>query len=87
MLPLAVTGRSKKEKRAMAGEALSQVGLAEKRQRLPGEISGGEKERAAVARAIVNEPPANPATVSAAGRSPPAPGTGHCEPPGPWSTP
>ncbi len=57
MLPLAVTGRSKKEKRAMAGEALSQVGLAEKAHRLPGEISGGEKERAAVARAIVNDPP------------------------------
>lgn len=57
MLPLAVSGRSKKEKQGMAVEALSQVGLAEKARRLPGEISGGEKERVAVARAIVNEPP------------------------------
>jgi putative ABC transport system ATP-binding protein len=57
MLPLTVTRRSKTEKRAMALEALSRVGLAEKADRLPGEISGGEKERVAVARAIVNEPP------------------------------
>ena len=57
MLPLTVTRRSKTEKRAMALEALSRIGLAEKAARLPGEISGGEKERVAVARAIVNEPP------------------------------
>jgi putative ABC transport system ATP-binding protein len=57
MLPLAVARRSRGEKRAMAEEALAQVGLADKAGRLPGEISGGEKERVAVARAIVNEPP------------------------------
>jgi putative ABC transport system ATP-binding protein len=57
MLPLTVTRRATAQKRAMALEALSRVGLAEKADRLPGEISGGEKERAAVARAIVNEPP------------------------------
>jgi putative ABC transport system ATP-binding protein len=57
MLPLTVTRRSQTEKRAMALEALSRVGLTGKADRLPGEISGGEKERAAVARAIVNEPP------------------------------
>jgi len=57
MLPLAVTRRAARQKRAMALEALSQVGLADKGDRLPGEISGGEKERVAVARAIVNEPP------------------------------
>jgi len=57
MLPLTVTRRAAKEKRAMALAALSQVGLADKADRLPGEISGGEKERVAVARAIVNEPP------------------------------
>ncbi len=57
MLPVVVTRRSKKEKRALALEALAQVGLADKADRLPGEISGGEKERVAVARAIVNEPP------------------------------
>jgi putative ABC transport system ATP-binding protein len=57
MLPVVVTRRSKKEKRTLALGALRQVGLAEKADRLPGEISGGEKERVAVARAIVNEPP------------------------------
>jgi putative ABC transport system ATP-binding protein len=57
MLPLAVTRQGSREKRRMAEAALSQVGLAEKAGRLPGEISGGEKERVAVARAIVNEPP------------------------------
>jgi putative ABC transport system ATP-binding protein len=33
------------------------VGLGSKRRRLPGEVSGGEKERASIARAIVNHPP------------------------------
>jgi len=57
MLPLAVCSGSRKEKRGMAIEALSKMGLSDKADRLPGEISGGEKERVAVARAIVNEPP------------------------------
>jgi putative ABC transport system ATP-binding protein len=57
MLPLAVGRQSSTEKRRRAEEALAQVGLAGKAERLPGEISGGEKERVAVARAIVNEPP------------------------------
>jgi putative ABC transport system ATP-binding protein len=56
MLPLAVSRRSRREKQAMAAEALAQVGLADKAHRLPNAISGGEKERVAVARAIVNEP-------------------------------
>jgi putative ABC transport system ATP-binding protein len=57
MLPLAVSRRGSREKRRLAEEALAQVGLSGKAGRLPGEISGGEKERVAVARAIVNEPP------------------------------
>jgi putative ABC transport system ATP-binding protein len=57
MLPLAVGRLRNREKRRLAEEALAQVGLAGKAARLPGEISGGEKERVAVARAIVNEPP------------------------------
>jgi putative ABC transport system ATP-binding protein len=57
MLPLAVSRRGSGEKRRLAEEALAQVGLSGKAARLPGEISGGEKERVAVARAIVNEPP------------------------------
>lgn len=57
MLPLATIKMSKKKKRSMAEQALSWVGLTGKEDRLPGQISGGEKERVAVARAIVNEPP------------------------------
>jgi putative ABC transport system ATP-binding protein len=57
MLPLAVMPLGKKRKQEMASQALFRVGLAEKASRLPGEISGGEKERTAMARAIVNEPP------------------------------
>ena len=57
MLPLAVVKAGKKKKRQMAEEALAQVGLLEKARRLPNQISGGEKERVAIARSIVNEPP------------------------------
>jgi putative ABC transport system ATP-binding protein len=56
MLPLVIGRRSNAEKRAMAAEALARVGLEGKERRLPAEISGGEQERAAIARAIVNEP-------------------------------
>jgi putative ABC transport system ATP-binding protein len=57
MLPLAVVKTVRKKKQAMAEQALASVGLSDKAHRLPGQISGGEKERVAVARAIVNEPP------------------------------
>jgi putative ABC transport system ATP-binding protein len=57
MLPLAVVPASRKQKREMAAEALARVGLAGKGDRLPSQISGGEQERVAIARAIVNEPP------------------------------
>lgn len=40
----------------MAAEALAQVGLAGKEGRLPGKMSGGEQERVAIARAVVNRP-------------------------------
>ena len=57
MLPLTTVKASKKKKRVLAQEALDQVGLTGKEKRLPSEISGGEKERVAIARAIVNDPP------------------------------
>jgi putative ABC transport system ATP-binding protein len=57
MLPLATGGEKAAKKRALADEALKKVGLAEKGDRLPSQISGGEQERAAIARAIVNHPP------------------------------
>jgi len=57
MLPLATVKKRRAEKRAMAVEALGRVGLAGKADRLPSQISGGEQERVAIARAVVNEPP------------------------------
>ena len=57
MLPLTVVKAGKQKKREMTEEALAQVGLLEKARRLPNQISGGEKERVAIARSIVNEPP------------------------------
>ena len=57
MLPLATIKMPKKDKRSKAEEALESVGLLDKKHRLPSNISGGEKERVAIARAIVNEPP------------------------------
>ena len=57
MLPLTTVKARRQDKQAMAREALSQVGLLDKSHRLPNQISGGEKERVAIARAVVNEPP------------------------------
>lgn len=57
MLPLTTTKASKKEKIQLAEEALERVGLANKTKRLPNQLSGGEQERVAIARAIVNAPP------------------------------
>lgn len=57
MLPLTTIDITSRKKSSMAVEALTWVGMKDKADRLPGEISGGEQERAAIARAIVNEPP------------------------------
>ena len=57
MLPLVTVKMSSKRKRALAEDALLRVGLNGKSHRLPGQTSGGEQERVAIARAIVNEPP------------------------------
>jgi putative ABC transport system ATP-binding protein len=54
MLPLCVTGRTDMEN--LADSALKKVGLAHKASRLPSQLSGGEQQRVAVARAIVNKP-------------------------------
>lgn len=57
MLPLATIRMPRRRKLAMAREALASVGLDGKGKRLPHQISGGESERTAIARAIVNQPP------------------------------
>lgn len=56
MLPLAISAMKKREKEEAAQEALHRVGLGQKTGRLPNQLSGGEQERVAIARAIVNRP-------------------------------
>jgi putative ABC transport system ATP-binding protein len=57
MLPLAIAPMKNKEKRAAGIHALRRVNLEDKVDRLPHQLSGGEQERVALARAIVNDPP------------------------------
>lgn len=56
-LPMAITGIKAKKQDEMARSVLGKVGLAGKADRLPDQLSGGEQERVAIARAIVNNPP------------------------------
>ncbi|PAW60212.1 MAG: ABC transporter [Verrucomicrobiia bacterium Tous-C3TDCM] len=53
MVPGAISGKNHKQQ---AMQALTRVGLAERADHLPAELSGGEQQRVAIARAIVNEP-------------------------------
>ncbi len=52
-VPGAISGR---DSTALALEALKRVGLGDRAEHLPSELSGGEQQRVAIARAIVNEP-------------------------------
>ena len=56
-LPMAITGKKSREQDKMARDVLARVGLTNKADRLPDQLSGGEQERVAIARAIVNKPP------------------------------
>ena len=56
-LPMAITGVRASSQDKLAGEVLGRVGLGDKGDRLPDQLSGGEQERVAIARAIVNHPP------------------------------
>lgn len=56
-LPMAITGVRSADQKARALKILERVGLGDKVNRLPDQLSGGEQERVAVARAIVNNPP------------------------------
>jgi putative ABC transport system ATP-binding protein len=49
-------GVASRERRERAGEALERVGLGHRVTHRPGELSGGEKQRAAIARALVGAP-------------------------------
>jgi putative ABC transport system ATP-binding protein len=56
LLPLAIVKGKTFAKREAALAALARVGLGGKPERLPSQLSGGEQERVAIARAIVNSP-------------------------------
>lgn len=55
-IPLIYAGLKSKQRRNLAMQALESVGLGDRVKHKPNEISGGEKQRAAIARALVNDP-------------------------------
>ena len=56
MIPALIARQSKKEARQRAEELLTFLGLKERLEHKPNELSGGEKQRVAVARALMNHP-------------------------------
>jgi len=56
MLPQMIRGLSRPEARRRAAELLSYLGLKERLQHRPAELSGGEQQRVAIARAVANAP-------------------------------
>ncbi|HEX5262584.1 MAG TPA: ABC transporter ATP-binding protein [Phenylobacterium sp.] len=55
-LPLMIAGRSRSQARARAGELLGDLGLSTRSHHQPAQMSGGEQQRVAVARALANSP-------------------------------
>ncbi len=55
-LPLVLLGEPPEERERRATELLAEVGLADRARSMPGELSGGELQRVAVARALVHQP-------------------------------
>lgn len=56
MIPAYIAGVSNKEARKRAEDLLGFMGLSERAHHKPNELSGGEKQRVAVARALINNP-------------------------------
>ncbi len=55
-LPLRLEGVKEAEAKRRASEALAMVGLEHRQHHLPSQISGGEQQRVAVARALITQP-------------------------------
>ena len=56
MIPAFIAGKGRKEAKERAEELLAFMGLSDRASHKPAELSGGEKQRVAVARALVNNP-------------------------------
>lgn len=56
MIPSLIAGHSREEAASRADELLNMLGLADRGSHKPSELSGGEQQRVAVARALVNNP-------------------------------
>ena len=56
MIPALIAGRAKADARTAALDMLAMLGLAGRASHKPAELSGGEKQRVAVARALINRP-------------------------------
>ncbi len=56
MIPALIAGKSRKKASSEAMELLSQLGLGDRINHKPSELSGGEQQRVAIARALVNRP-------------------------------
>ena len=55
-IPAMIAGMSKRQALSEAEQILTQLGLAERLKHRPAQLSGGEKQRTAVARALINRP-------------------------------